>query len=82
MIGMNSNLMKDYIMYIGDRVLVMLGYNKKYMKENPFHFMEYSAVDGKTNFFDAKVAEYQIGSINIESGKSAIPDKIEVSEDF
>ena len=34
--------------------------------------MEYSAVEGKTNFFDAKVAEYQIGSINIESGKSAI----------
>jgi ribonucleotide reductase beta subunit family protein with ferritin-like domain len=82
MIGMNSKLMKDYILYIGDRVLVMLGYNKRYFKENPFHFMEYSAVDGKTNFFDAKVAEYQIGSINIESGKSAIPDKIEISEDF
>ena len=82
MIGMNSNLMKDYIYYIADRVLVMLGYNKKYFKENPFQFMEYSAVDGKTNFFDAKVSEYQIGSINIESGKSSIPDKIEISDDF
>jgi len=82
MIGMNSILMKDYIYYIADRVLVMLGYNKKYFKENPFQFMEYSAVDGKTNFFDAKVSEYQIGSINIESGKSSIPDKIEISDDF
>jgi ribonucleotide reductase beta subunit family protein with ferritin-like domain len=82
MIGMNSKLMKDYIYYIADRVLVMLGYNKKYFKENPFHFMEYSSIDGKTNFFDAKVSEYQMASINIETGKSAIPDKIEISDDF
>ena len=82
LIGMNGVLMKDYIYYIADRVLTMLGYDKKYNKENPFHFTQYSDVDGKTNFFDAKVSEYQLGSINIESGKSAIPEKIEVSEDF
>jgi len=82
LIGMNSNLMKDYICYIADRVLSMLGYDKLYNKANPFHFTQYSDVDGKTNFFDAKVSEYQLGSINIDSGKSAIPDKIEVSDDF
>jgi ribonucleoside-diphosphate reductase beta chain len=74
--------MKDYICYIADRVLSMLGYDKLYNKANPFHFTQYSDVDGKTNFFDAKVSEYQLGSINIDSGKSAIPDKIEVSDDF
>jgi ribonucleotide reductase beta subunit family protein with ferritin-like domain len=82
LIGMNSNLMKDYICYIADRVLSMLGYDKLYNKANPFHFTQYSDVDGKTNFFDAKVSEYQLGSINIDSGKSAIPHKIEVSDDF
>lgn len=82
LIGMNSDLMKEYICYIADRVLSMLGYNKLYNKSNPFHFTQYSDVDGKTNFFDAKVSEYQLGSINIDSGKSAIPDKIEVSDDF
>ena len=82
LIGMNSDLMKDYICYIADRVLSMLGYDKLYNKANPFHFTQYSDVDGKTNFFDAKVSEYQLGSINIDSGKSAIPDKIEVSDDF
>ena len=82
LIGMNSDLMKEYICYIADRVLSMLGYDKLYNKANPFHFTQYSDVDGKTNFFDAKVSEYQLGSINIDSGKSAIPDKIEVSDDF
>lgn len=82
LIGMNSDLMKEYICYIADRVLSMLGYDKLYNKSNPFHFTQYSDVDGKTNFFDAKVSEYQLGSINIDSGKSAIPDKIEVSDDF
>lgn len=82
MIGMNSILMKDYIMYIADRVLVMLGYTKKYNKENPFEFMEISAVDGKSNFFETLPTEYSKASIVVDKEGSAIPDKFEVSDDF
>ena len=58
MIGMNSDLMKEYIMYIADRLLVMLGYSKMYNKQNPFHFIELSTMEGKTNFFEKRVSEY------------------------
>tara|TARA_Y100000389_G_scaffold204979_1_gene261535 strand:+ start:5980 stop:6981 length:1002 start_codon:yes stop_codon:yes gene_type:complete len=80
MIGMNGDLMKDYIKYVADRLLLMLGYDKIYYKENPFQFMEYSSVDGKTNFFDKKVSEYQRGTISLDNKK--IPDKFEISDDF
>lgn len=80
MIGMNSKLMNEYIKYIADRLLTMLGYDKIYHSENPFQFMEFSSVEGKTNFFDAKVAEYQRGAVQLDNKK--IPDKIEISDDF
>lgn len=82
MIGMNSILMKDYICYIADRVLVMLGYPKIYNKENPFQFMEYSAVDGKSNFFEILPTEYSKGAMVIDKEGASIPDKFEVSDDF
>lgn len=85
MIGMNEELMKQYIEYIADRLLGMLGYAKIYNKENPFQFMELGSVQGKTNFFDKKNSDYQRASIQISndgSTRSAIPDKFEISEDF
>lgn len=86
MIGMNASLMKDYIKYIADRVLVMLGYEKRYEKENPFQFMEMSAVDGKTNFFDTKVAEYSRGHVTFnKSDDSKAANSLEnliISDDF
>eukprot|EP00960_Hanusia_phi_P053858 762478-Hanusia_phi.AAC.9 len=84
MIGMNANLMKDYIKYIADRVLLMLGYPKKYEKQNPFQFMEMSAVDGKTNFFDTKVAEYARGHVNFNKSDNEANslDNLVISDDF
>lgn len=58
LIGMNKNLMKQYIENISDRLLLMLGLEKIYHAENPFEWMELISVQGKTNFFEKRVGEY------------------------
>ena len=58
LIGMNQNLMKQYIEYVSDRLLLMLGLEKVYNVENPFDWMELISVQGKTNFFEKRVGEY------------------------
>jgi len=58
LIGMNKNLMKQYIEYVSDRLLLMLGLEKVYHSENPFDWMELISVQGKTNFFEKRVGEY------------------------
>ncbi len=58
LIGMNKDLMKQYIEYVSDRLLLMLGLEKVYKVENPFEWMELIAVQGKTNFFEKRVGEY------------------------
>jgi ribonucleotide reductase beta subunit family protein with ferritin-like domain len=63
LIGMNSDLMRDYIKYVADRSLVQLGFKKIYNKENPFDFMNAMCLDGKTNFFENRVTEYQHSSV-------------------
>jgi ribonucleotide reductase beta subunit family protein with ferritin-like domain len=59
LIGMNLNLMNQYIEYVGDTLLVMLGYKKKYNTSNPFSFMESIGLTNKQNFFEARPTEYQ-----------------------
>ncbi|CAB3993218.1 Ribonucleoside-diphosphate reductase subunit M2, partial [Paramuricea clavata] len=59
LIGMNEDLMKIYIQFVADRLLVALGYSKVYKSENPFDFMELISLSGKTNFFEKRVGEYQ-----------------------
>ena len=63
LIGMNSDLMREYIKYVADRLLVQLGFNKIYMAVNPFDFMVNINLDGKTNFFESRVVEYFHSSI-------------------
>lgn len=63
LIGMNCDLMKQYIEYVADRLLVDLGCTKHYFSENPFDFMENISLEGKTNFFERKVGEYQKSSV-------------------
>ena len=58
LIGMNQNLMKQYIEYVSDRLLLMLGIDKIFNVENPFDWMELISVQGKTNFFEKRVGEY------------------------
>lgn len=59
LIGMNSDLMAQYIEYVADYWLVKLGVSKHYNTANPFDFMELISLTGKTNFFENRVAEYQ-----------------------
>ena len=59
LIGMNNQLMRTYIEFVADRLLLDLGYSKIYNQENPFDFMEQISMAGKTNFFEKRVGEYQ-----------------------
>jgi ribonucleoside-diphosphate reductase subunit M2 len=59
LLGMNSNLMKQYIEFVADRLLVALGNDKFYKSANPFDFMENISLAGKTNFFEKRVGDYQ-----------------------
>jgi len=59
LIGMNAVLMTQYIEFVADRLIVQLGYNKIYNATNPFPWMEMISVEGKTNFFEKRVSEYQ-----------------------
>lgn len=63
LIGMNCNLMKEYIEYVADRWLILLGYKKFYNSSNPFSFMELISVNDKTNFFESNVSSYQKASV-------------------
>ncbi len=66
LIGMNSELMTQYIKFVADRLSVQLGYKKIYNVTNPFEFMELIGLEGKTNFFERKVAEYSLANKNPE----------------
>lgn len=59
LLGMNSNLMKQYIEFVADRLLVSMGNKKYYKVQNPFDFMENISLAGKTNFFEKRVGDYQ-----------------------
>ena len=62
LIGMNNNLMSQYIEFVADRLLVQLGYPKLFKVGNPFDFMEMISLDGKTNFFEKRVGDYSLSS--------------------
>jgi len=59
LIGMNSDMMCQYIEYVADRLLISLGQPKVYNAENPFQWMELISIAGKTNFFEKRVGDYQ-----------------------
>jgi ribonucleoside-diphosphate reductase subunit M2 len=62
LIGMNSNLMTQYIQFVADRLLVQLGYNKIFGVCNPFDWMELISIENKTNFFESRVSEYALAN--------------------
>ncbi len=74
LIGMNSDLMNQYIRFVADRLIQQLGYPKLFGDTNPFSFMEWTGLDGKTNFFEKRVTEYTLSS--------AHDDKFETTDDF
>lgn len=59
LIGMNATLMTQYLEYVTDRLLLEFGCEKEYESTNPFDFMEMISLEGKTNFFEKRVSEYQ-----------------------
>jgi ribonucleoside-diphosphate reductase beta chain len=67
LIGMNAQLMQQYIEFVADRWLSELGYPKLYHTTNPFDFMEMISLQGKTNFFEKRVGDYQ--KAGVMSGK-------------
>ena len=66
LIGMNADLMEQYLEFVTDRLLDSLGIEKKFNTENPFDFMQNIALQGKTNFFEKRVAEYQKAGVNTD----------------
>jgi ribonucleoside-diphosphate reductase beta chain len=71
LIGMNANLMRQYIEYVADRLLLSLGNNKVYNSDNPFDFMEMISLQGKTNFFEKRVGDYQKAGVMTTQAEAA-----------
>ena len=76
MIGMNADLMKEYIEFVSDRLLVQLGYSKIWKTDNPFDFMEMISLRPKSNFFEVRVGEYSKSNI------AEYSDTFEISNNF
>jgi len=70
LIGLNSDLMQQYVKCVADHLLVSLNCSKLYNVENPFEWMDIIGMEGKTNFFEKRVAEYaKAGHFNDEKGR-------------
>ena len=78
LIGMNAKLMKEYIEYVADRIVLQLGYKKLYDARNPFSFMERISLESKDNFFEKRVSTYASASC----GKSADEMSFKTDADF
>jgi ribonucleoside-diphosphate reductase beta chain len=78
LIGMNADLMQQYIEFVADRLLGELGCEKVYNTTNPFDFMDMISIQGKTNFFEKRVAEYQKAGV-LNSGEN---QSFSLDEDF
>ena len=76
LIGMNGDLMCQYIEFVADRLSLQLGYDKIYNKSNPFDFMDMISIEGKTNFFEKRVSEYALAE------KTKTEDVFDLSDDF
>jgi ribonucleoside-diphosphate reductase subunit M2 len=76
LIGMNADLMTQYIQFVADRLVVQLGYDKIYNANNPFSWMELISLEGKSNFFESRVSDYALAN------KTVTSDVFEFNEDF
>ncbi|MEQ9440057.1 MAG: ribonucleoside-diphosphate reductase small subunit [Cyclobacteriaceae bacterium] len=81
LIGMNADLMRQYIEFVADRLLLELHCEKVYKAKNPFDFMEMISLQGKTNFFEKRVGEYQKAGVKNSSQDQDRP-KFSLNEDF
>ncbi|OJA17025.1 hypothetical protein AZE42_00563 [Rhizopogon vesiculosus] len=84
LIGMNAKLMRQYIEFVADRLLVSLGNEKVYNSTNPFDFMDMISLQGKTNFFEKRVSDYSKANVNHTNSKTEqVASKLfSLEEDF
>jgi ribonucleoside-diphosphate reductase beta chain len=78
LIGMNARLMQQYIEFVADRWITELGYSKMFNAVNPFDFMEMISLQGKTNFFEKRVGDYQKSGVMSDAAKQVF----NTEEDF
>ena len=74
LLGMNATLMKQYIEFVADRLLLALGNQKYYKATNPFDFMESISLAGKTNFFEKRVGDYQKAGVMASTNKKDVKE--------
>ena len=79
MLGMNVDMMKQYIKFVGDRLMMQLGYKKIYNVSNPFDFMENISVENKTNFFEDRVSNYSKAGVG---GGGAVDKVFDLDAEF
>ena len=80
LVGMNAQMMKQYVEFVADHLIVSLGYKPLYNASNPFDWMELISLQGKTNFFEKRVGEYQKAGV-MQSGKAAA-NVFSIDDDF
>lgn len=80
LIGMNAELMADYIRFVADSLCADLGVAPIYRASNPFDFMQHMDLQGKTNFFERRVGEY--AKHNVKMGGASEPETFSVTDDF
>ena len=80
LIGMNADLMSNYIEFVADRLLVELGNEKEFNTSNPFDFMDMISLQGKTNFFEKRVGEYK--KAGVETNRDANDHGFSLEADF
>ena len=76
LIGMNSEMMTQYIQFVADRLCVQLGYKKIYNVSNPFDFMELISLESKTSFFERRSDAYALAN------KTGVNEAFSLNEDF
>ncbi|WP_420388379.1 ribonucleotide-diphosphate reductase subunit beta [Roseivirga sp.] len=82
LIGMNADLMAQYLEFVADRLLVELGCSKEYNSTNPFDFMEMISLQGKTNFFEKRVGEYQKAGVMKDKDDKSNSRTLSFDDDF
>ena len=82
LIGMNSDLMAQYLEFVTDRLLLELGCEKVYNSTNPFDFMEMISLQGKTNFFEKRVGDYQKAGVMKDKDDKSDARSLSFDADF
>ena len=82
LIGMNSDKMSQYIEYVTDHLLVEMGLEKLYNTTNPFDFMDMISLEGKTNFFERRVSEYQKAGVATGGEQESTHRDFNLDQDF